>query len=101
VPVLWTGTRWRGFHVETARVVVMGVVRMDRRGRRARRAWDRILGGGMGVGEEGDLGEVVVWVVMDGDWEILEVRGRLDRLTLQCIIVGVGGKALGWLSPIK
>lgn len=53
VPVLWTGTRCRGFHVETARVVVLGVGRRERRGPRARRAWERILGGGMGVEEEG------------------------------------------------
>jgi len=56
VPVLWTGTRWRGFHVETARAVVLGIGRMDRRGRRAWRAWDRIFGGDMGVSEEGGLG---------------------------------------------
>lgn len=56
VPVLWTGTRCRGFHVETARVVVLGVGRRERRGPRARRGWDRILGGGVGGGEEGGMG---------------------------------------------
>lgn len=65
VPVLWTGTRCRGFHVETARVVVLGVGRRERRGPRARREWERILGGGMGVEEEGGGdGWWWFWVVM-------------------------------------